>query len=455
MATTYERAHKLFEPHHREETPLSARFPEFVGLDLAQDRQLAYHRFRLWRVAVLAAVWYSFYYLGRLNWGFCIPWIIGDLHVTKLEAGVGASVILWSYAAGVFISGRFADRYGARVMDTIGGVGTTILNVVVSFLSTLTGIFVGLGFNGFVQGQAYASTNGMLTQWWPKSKRGFATGLYATSMGVSTLVVWLITGYFATHYGWRAAFRWPLLLFTLPATVIFFVLARSKPQDAGFPPYVETMTDSISARAERLETKKIKGARALLLLFRNWKFMAVSLASLFMYIGRYGLLTWIPLYYVETSGVNIAKIPAATVALPLGMMVGPIVAGWISDKVFHSKRYQILNVYMVCFIAVMLTMGLLGIKQLGVFASAALLVLGGFFVLGAIGTMFTTACDFGGRRMAATAVGTIDLFNYVGAGLQGVLIGGILQATGSWPTVFFTLAGVTCAGILLVNLVRE
>jgi sugar phosphate permease len=215
------------------------------------------------------------------------------------------------------------------------------------------------------------------------------------------------------------------------------------------------MTDSISARAEHLADAETKGVRAILLLLRNWKFVAVSVASLFMYIGRFGLLTWIPLYYVETSGVNIAKIPAATVALPLGMMVGPILAGWISDNVFHSKRYQILNVYMVCFIAVMLTMGLLGLKQLGVVASASLLVLGGFFVLGAIGTMFTTACDFGGRKMAATAVGTIDLFNYIGAGIQGVLIGGILQATGSWPTVFFTLAGVTVAGIVLVNLVKE
>lgn len=438
-----------------EETALAARFPELVGLGLSPDRQVAYDRFRFWRVAILAAVWYSFYYLGRLNWGFCIPWIITDLKVSRLEAGVGATVILWSYAVGVFLSGRFADRYGARIMDTIGGVGTTIMNVTISFLSSLTGIFVGLGVNGFVQGQAYASTNGMLTQWYPKAKRGFGTGLFATSMGISTLVVWLVTGYFATHYGWRAAFRWPLLLLTLPATLVFFWLARSRPEHAGFPPYNETMTQSISAQAEHLTEEETKGVRAILLLLRNWKFVAVSIASLFMYIGRYGLLTWIPLYYVETSGVNIAKIPAATIALPLGMMLGPILAGTISDKVFHSKRYQVLNIYMVCFIAVMLTMALLGLKQLGIFLSASLLVLGGFFVLGAIGTMFTTACDFGGRKMPATAVGTIDLFNYVGAGVQGVLIGGILQWTGSWPAVFFTLAGFTVASIVLVNLVRE
>ncbi len=437
------------------EAAVATRFPELQGLGLSIEQQLAYDRFRLWRVAVMAAVWYSFYYLGRLNWGFCLPWIIKDLHITKLQAGTGATIILWCYAIGVFLSGRFADRYGGRIMDTIGGVGTTIMNVIISALSTLSGIFVGLGFNGLVQGQAYASTNGMLTQWYPKAKRGFATGLYATSMGVSTLVVWLITGYFVTHYGWRAAFRYPLLLFTLPITVVLFLVARSKPQDAGFPPYKETMTDSISARAESLDDAEIRGVRAIIRLLTNWKFVAVSFASLLMYIGRFGLLTWIPLYYAETSGVNIAKIPAATVALPLGMMVGPILAGVISDRVFKAKRYQVLNIYMILFTLTMLTMGQFGLKRLGLFVSAGLLVLGGFFVLGAIGTMFTTACDFGGRKMAATAVGTIDLFNYIGAGLQGVLVGGILQATGSWPVVFYVLAGATVVGIILVNLVRE
>src|SRR5208283_4807949 len=193
--------------------------------------------------------------------------------------------------------GRFADKYGGRIMDTIGGVGTTLMNVVISGLATLSGIFFGLGINGFVQGQAYASTNGMLTQWYPKAKRGFATGLFATSMGISTLVVWLITGYFATHYGWRAAFRYPLLIFTLPATIIMFWLVRSKPQDAGFPPYRETMAGSISAQAEDLKDEETKGVRAIIRLLTNWKFVTISFASLLMYIGRFGLLTWIPLYY--------------------------------------------------------------------------------------------------------------------------------------------------------------
>ena len=431
------------------------RYPELAGLGLSDDRILAYNRFRLWRIVIMAAVFYSFYYLGRLAWGFCLPWIITDLKISNFQAGLGASALLWAYAIGVFISGRFADKYGARIMDTIGGLGTTLMNVIIAGLSSFNFILGGLFLNGFIQGQAYASTNSMISQWYPKSRRGFATGIFATAMGISTLVVWIITGYFATTYGWRAAFTYPLLFFTLPATIVMFLVVRSRPKDAGFPDYRELQEDSISARAEHYTDEETRGVRAWKILFSNSKFMRYALASFLLYIGRYGLLTWIPLYYAETSGINISKIPAATVALPLGMMVGPFLAGWISDRFFNAKRYQVLNIYMISFVAIMLVMANFGIKEMGLYGSFALLVLGGFFVLGSIGDLFTAACDFGGRKMAGTAVGVIDLFNYVGAGVQGVLIGSLLDWTGSWPTVFYVLSGATGVGIALINTVRE
>lgn len=215
------------------------------------------------------------------------------------------------------------------------------------------------------------------------------------------------------------------------------------------------MTESISAQAEHYTAEETGGIKAWKILFSNWKFMLYAVASFLLYVGRYGLLTWIPLYYAETSGVNLSKIPAATVALPLGMMVGPFVAGWISDTFFHAKRWQVLNIYMGAFVVVMITMAHFGIKEIGLYAAFGLLVLGGFLVLGAIGDLFTAACDFGGRKMAATSVGVIDLFNYAGAGLQGVMIGGLLEWTHSWPIVFYTLSATTLVGIVLVNIVRE
>jgi sugar phosphate permease len=430
------------------------RWPELEGLGLSEAQKTAYNNFRFWRIVVACSLWYSFYYLGRLNWGIALPWVMKDLQLTKMQAGLVATGLLWSYAVGSLLAGRLGDKYGPRILQTIGGVGTTLLNIVTAFQSTFTGIFIPYTINGFVQGQVYAPTNMLISQWYPKSRRGFATGIFGTSMGVSSLVAWGITGYCCAVWGWRAAFIWPLLIFTLPSTLLLRFAVRNKPQDAGFPPYRE-LEESISTEAEHLQDEDIKGARAWLVLFKNWKFLFLCLASFSVYIGRFGLLTWIPLFYAETAGIKLKDVPWMTFALPLGMMFGPVTAGWISDTYFHAKRYQMICLYFVGCIASLLLMAYLPIQTMGIAFAVVLQAVAGLFVLGINGVLFTAACDFGGRRMAGTAVGTINLFNYFGAGVQGVVIGGILTLTGSWPAVFATVAGLMMVGAVLVFFTRE
>jgi sugar phosphate permease len=57
--------------------------------------------------------------------------------------------------------------------------------------------------------------------------------------------------------------------------------------------------------------------------------------------------------------------------------------------------------------------------------------------------------------MAGTAVGSVNFFNYMGAGTQGFVIGMILDATKNWGIVFGLLSGCAILGIILVNIVRE
>lgn len=431
------------------------KWPEFEGLGLTPEQKLAYNRFRFWRIVIASSIWYSFYYLGRLNFGVCMPWILKDLGITKMEAGIVVTGLLWSYAVSTFLSGRFGEIFGSRLMQQFGGIGTTILNIITALQSTLTGVFFAFTANGFVQGMVYAPTNMLITQWYPKARRGFATGIYGTSMGISSLVAWAITGYTVANYGWRAAFTWPLLIFTLPSTIALYFLVRNRPSDAGYPAYKELMADSISGKAEALKDEEIKGVRAWGLLFKNWKFMFLCISSFCVYIGRFGLLTWIPLFYAETAGIKLKAVPLMTFALPFGMMFGPVIAGWISDTFFKAKRFQMICTFFIGCITVLLLMAFIPIKTMGIPWAIVLQVLAGFFVLGINGVLFTAACDFGGRKMGGTAVGTINLFNYTGAGVQGVLIGGLLTLTGSWVVVFATIAGIMMIGTILTFLTKE
>jgi OPA family glycerol-3-phosphate transporter-like MFS transporter len=133
-------------------------YPELAAAGLRPEEQLKFARFRFWRVLIPCAAWYSFYYLGRLNWGICLPWIIEDLGISHLSAGMSEAALLWGYAAATFFAGRASDRFGARLLQTLGGVGTTIMNILIAFQSTATGVVVFMWGNGLVQGLASAPT---------------------------------------------------------------------------------------------------------------------------------------------------------------------------------------------------------------------------------------------------------------------------------------------------------
>ncbi len=431
-------------------------FPELAAAGMTHDQQLKFARFRFWRVLLPVALWYSFYYLGRLNWGISLPWIIQDLGINKFQAGIGEAALFWGYAAATFFAGRASDRFGARLLQVFGGIGTTVMNVLVALQSSVAGVLLFMWGNGLVQGLASAPTSRMNAQWYPRARRGFANGVFVMSFSLSTLAAWGITGYTVANYGWRAAFTWPLLIFVLPTTIALFFLVRDKPQDAGFPPYKEPDEDTVSTRAEALSDDEVKGAKAWLILLKDWGFMANCGAAFMTYIGRFALLTWVPLYWAETSGLKLKEIPFMTFALPLGMILGPFIAGVISDKLFNAMRYQVVIGYLVCAIGCLLLMAFIPIQTMGLVWSMTLLFFSGFFILGVIGSQWTLAMDSGARKLAGTAVGLYNGFNYLGAASSGILMGGILHLSdNSWSLAFSTVAALLGVGALLMFLARR
>jgi len=83
------------------------------------------------------------------------------------------------------------------------------------------------------------------------------------------------------------------------------------------------------------------GTRKELILIKDWGFMAMCLSAFMTYIGRFGLLTWTPLYWAETAGIKLKDVPVMTFALPLGMIAlffGFL--GWFwSNSVEHRPPY--------------------------------------------------------------------------------------------------------------------
>jgi len=120
-------------------------------------------------------------------------------------------------------------------------------------------------------------------------------------------------------------------------------------------------------------------------------------------------------------------------------------AGIVSDKIFNSRRAPAAGfLYAVACVATLLMIPAL--KGDG-WLLGVLVFLMSICVIGTHGLLSGTATmDFGGRRGAATAVGIIDGFVYLGTGVQSLALGYLTTKSWTlWPVflVPFALLGFT------------
>src|SRR5271154_7009438 len=103
------------------------------------------------------------------------------------------------------VSGPLADRFGSRRLAVAGmivtGLGLAAASVARSLLEVYAayGLGVGLGV-----GCAYVPAIGAVQRWFVR-RRGFASGLAVSGIGIGTLVMPPLASLLIAHFGWRDA----------------------------------------------------------------------------------------------------------------------------------------------------------------------------------------------------------------------------------------------------------
>jgi OPA family glycerol-3-phosphate transporter-like MFS transporter len=141
-----------------------------------------------------------------------------------------------------------------------------------------------------------------------------------------------------------------------------------------------------------------------------------------------------------------------TVALPVGMALGAFMNGWISDKLFGSKRYPAIVLFMVIGAATSLWMYTLpGQSVIAIVA----LFLAGFFVFGPASCFWALCPDLVGPKRAGTATGVLNFFSYLFAGIAEPLIGRILDKSGDTSQIFVIVAIACIASAVVAPFIRR
>lgn len=399
-----------------------------------------------WLMLLSFGLTYLFFYNGRQNINLVMTQMAEGLGSSTAALGVVSSALFWCYAFGQLINGRLGAFFGYKRFMMFGIIASAIINVVISFQTSIPVIAVLWGLNGFFQSTVWANGLGVLNKWWPKDKRGFASGLATAFSGLAQVVTYLtilLCMDWNPEWGWRAAFRYPMIpmLLMLIAFAFFF---KEKPEDVGLAEFDEP--DAEAAERDALIAAEIDEKGYLYpykVLFSEPKVLIFCLISAIAGIGRYGLLTWIPTYFTEQLGLSIKDGIFSSILLPIGQACAMFVFPLITDKVFKGKREPMLILAAVITFAGMLIFPFIKSQMP---ASIMLFVLGVFAMV--TGVIWAIAGDMGGRAFSSTIVGVLDWAVYMGAAIQATVFG-FVKDTFGWSAIFVTIG---CLYIILLVL---
>jgi OPA family glycerol-3-phosphate transporter-like MFS transporter len=424
-----------------------------------------------WQVRIFSTVWITYfaYYLCRYNMSMASKEMENAFLWDKIQIGIIFSALTLMYAVGQFVNGQLADRFGGRLIASLGVAGSVSMNIAVFLVTLLMSpettnprtilflVVIFWGANGFFQAMGWSPMVRIMAHWFSSESRGKVMGFMGTCYQFGAAFSWFLAFFIVTYYAqkmggdWRVAFLVPAGLFAIVG-IIFFVFIRNTPEDVGLPPIEadDHSEDKLAGNGQRTIARNVRRT------LKNPYIWIIALAFFLLDMNRYGFVNWLPQFLAE-SGESIGiggfgfKEAMKRIIHPLAGSAGAILAGWATDHFFKGRRAPV--------IALLLT--LLGISSI-IFpyldpSNSGLVI----FVIAVIG--FCTygphilmvghaAQDFGKKSGAAGAAGFIDGMGYIGASLAGGGAGLMITRRGyEFTFVFFGAAAIL--GALLVCLI--
>ncbi len=398
----------------------------------------------------------SIAYLDRVNISIAGSAIQKDYGLTNIQLGYIFSAFVVGYALFQAPGGRLADRFGPRLIITLGVIWWSLFTTFTTMVPTGLGISIAMlilvrFLLGIGEAVVYPASNRLVAAWIPSVERGVANGFIFAGVGAGAGVTPPLITFILINWGWRWSF-YACALIGLAAGAVWYFLARDNPKD--HPWITGKEMDYIEAGLPVASTKN-GDDRALpwvsIVSNRNIIFVSLSYFS-YGYIA-YIFFTWFFIYLSRVRGLDL-KSSAFYSMLPfLAMASCSPLGGWIADIL--TKRYG--RRVGRCGVAIF------GIALSAVFLSLATQVesaqLASIVLAGGAGALYLSqsafwavTADIAGRS-AGTASGLMNMVGQIGGATTATVTPMIAEAFG-WTASFLVAAALAALGSiswLMVN----
>ncbi len=363
-------------------------------------------------------------------WSVIAKSLTADWGWTAGRASLPYAVACGVFAVSMVFAGRAQDRFGPRVVATLGGALTGLGMIVASFGSERSALPIVLGFGvmaGTGIGLGYAAATPAAVKWFSAAKKGLITGLVVSGFGLASVYIAPLTQWLLGEYGIAMTFRFLGIGF-LVATVTLAQLLMNPP--AGYAPVqaVPAKTGvTIGAGHVTREYdwhEMIRTPQFALL----WLMYAFAAFAGLMIIGHMAKIAALQMPSADLGFVLVA-------VLAVGNAAGRVIAGMTSDRIGGTRTM------LVVFVLQAVMMGVLSFARTpGMLVPVAAFV---GFCYGANLALFpSTTQGYFGTKNYGVNYGLVFTAWGMGGVFGSMTAGSIVDSTGGYGIAYAVAAGL-------------
>jgi sugar phosphate permease len=398
-----------------------------------------------WRWRVFAATWLSYagYYFCRKPFSIVKGSLGEELGIDATSLGMIGTAYLLAYTVGQFIAGAAGNRWGPRILLLIG-MGVSIGTAIGFGFSNSVAMFALLMvLNGLGQAAGWSNNVGAMAAWFGREERGRVMGLWATCYQVGGVAANTLAAFVLGAYGWRYSFFAGAAV--LVAVWIFFAFnQRDSPKDVGLP----ELPEPVPGPGDNGEG--------------GWSWLTGPVLTNMLMVGafyffvkfiRYAIWSWAPYFLDLNFGLEGDDAGYFSTTFDVAGIAGVLAAGWLSDKVFKSRRAIVSLIFMVGMAASCVALFVGGQASPVIFA--VLLGFVGFTLYGPDALMTGAgAMDIGSKRGATFVAGVINGMGSIGSVVQELVIGKMYDdSDGELGPIFGLLMAASVGATVLIGAV--
>jgi len=433
--------------------------------DPASTAPAAPSRYR-WMICALLFFAAAINYIDRQVIGILKPTLQEQFHFDERDYAAIVFTFQAAYAVGLLLAGNIMDRIGVRrgfalavIVWSIGAVAhaaadwlpwlrVPTVSIDPPAIVLLGGATAGLALARLVLGLGEAgnfpASIKTVAEWFPKKERALATGIFNSGTNIGALLTPLMVPWITLTYGWQWAFIVTGVLGF--AWVAWWFVSFQQPDEH---PRVNAAELAFIQSDPPEPTSAIPWASV----FPHRQTWAFAIGKFLTDPIWWLYLFWVPDFLKRNHGLDLKTMGLPLIVIYLVADVGSIGGGWLSSHLLKrgwSTNAARKTAMLICALAVVPMLLAAQVKSL--WAAVALVSIAAAAHQGWSANLFTLTSDMFPKRAVGSVVGIGGMAGSVGGMLIALVVGEILQKTGSYVPIFVIAASAYLVALFIIQL---